>query len=217
MTTRTPDLFAAPTGVIEPIAEGAVHLRGYVLAEAATLVSEIYRIAEAAPFRHMVTPGGHTMSAAMTNCGPAGWTTDRSGYRYARVDPTTREVWPALPDIFSSLAARAATQAGFRIFRPDACLINRYAPGAKLSLHQDRDELDFDAPIVSMSLGLPATFLFGGPKRAERPRRIALEHGDVVVWGGPARLFHHGVAPVKDGVHEATGRARYNLTLRKAL
>lgn len=217
MTISTPDLFAVPTGEIEPIAEGVVLLRGFVLAEAATLVREIHRIAEAAPFRHMVTLGGHTMSAAMTNCGLAGWTTDRSGYRYACVDPTTRVVWPALPDIFSSLAGQAATRAGFRDFRPDACLVNRYAPGAKLSLHQDRDELDFDAPIVSVSLGLSATFLFGGPKRAERPRRIALEHGDVVVWGGPARLSHHGVAPVEDGVHEVTGRVRYNLTLRKAL
>ncbi len=213
----TPDLFAGPDLAVQPLTNGAILLRGFAGAETARLIEEIHCIAEAAPFRNMVTPGGHTMSVAMTNCGSAGWTTDRSGYRYEQVDPATGEPWPPLPAAFSTLAARATESAGFPAFVPDACLVNRYAPGAKLSLHQDRDETDFTAPIVSVSLGLPATFLFGGPRRAHRPRRVRLEHGDVVVWGGPARLFHHGVAPLKDGVHEATGDVRYNLTLRKAL
>lgn len=211
------DLFAAPGTAVEAIADGAALLPGFVLAEAPSLLEEIQKIAMSAPFRHMVTPGGHTMSAAMTNCGPAGWTTDQRGYRYESVDPATGEPWPPLPEAFMMLAARAAAQAGFAGFAPDACLINRYAPGAKLSLHQDRDERDFAAPIVSVSLGLPAVFLFGGPRRADRPRRISLHHGDVVVWGGPARLFFHGIAALKDGEHPLTGRIRYNLTLRKAL
>jgi len=214
---NTPDLFAAPEGGVEAIADGAVLLRGFVLDAATALLAEIERVAETAAFRHMVTPGGYEMSAAMTNCGTAGWTTDRSGYRYERLDPKTSNAWPPLPEAFMDLAGLAAADAGYAGFTPDACLINRYAPGAKLSLHQDRDEADFTAPIVSVSLGLPATFLFGGPRRADRPQRIVLQHGDVVVWGGPARLFYHGVAPLKDGVHPATGRIRYNLTLRKAL
>jgi len=214
---NTPDLFAAPEGGVEAIADGAVLLRGFVLDAATALLAEIERVAEAASFRHMVTPAGYEMSAAMTNCGTAGWTTDRSGYRYEHLDPKTGNAWPPLPEAFMDLAWRAAADAGYAGFTPDACLINRYAPGAKLSLHQDRDEADFTAPIVSVSLGLPATFLFGGSRRADWPQRIVLLHGDVVVWGGPARLFYHGVAPLKDGVHPATGRIRYNLTLRKAL
>ena len=213
----TPDLFVDAQGDVQGIADGAALLRGFAVDTAATLLAKIQRVAEAAAFRHMVTPGGYEMSAAMTNCGTAGWTTDRSGYRYERLDPKTGNAWPPLPEAFMDLAGRAAADAGYAGFTPDACLINRYAPGAKLSLHQDRDEADFTAPIVSVSLGLPATFLFGGPRRADRPQRIVLQHGDVVVWGGPARLFYHGVAPLKDGVHPATGRIRYNLTLRKAL
>ena len=213
----TADLFAGPERAVEPLAEGAALLRNLARPAAPSLLAAIERVAAAAPFRHMVTPGGHAMSAAMTNCGPAGWITDRSGYRYERVDPTTGDPWPPLPKSFAALAARAAAMVGYAGFEPDACLINRYDPGAKLSLHQDRDEADFTAPIVSVSLGLPATFLFGGSRRADRPRRIELRHGDVVVWGGPARLFYHGVAPLKTGCHALTGERRYNLTLRKAL
>ena len=212
----TPDLFSEPERAVESLADGAVLLPGFVGPDGSALIEEIRRIAKAAPFRNMLTPGGHEMSAAMTNCGAAGWTTDRSGYRYERIDPATGNPWPALPGSFADLSARAALQGGFFGFEPDACLINRYAPGAKLSLHQDRDELDFSAPIVSVSLGLPAIFLFGGPRRTDRPQRVVLHHGDVVVWGGPARLFYHGVAPLKDGVHPLTGTFRYNLTLRKA-
>ena len=175
----------------------------------AELIADIGAIAAQAPFRHMVTPGGHQMSVAMTNCGNAGWVTDRSGYRYDGVDPESRSPWPAMPASFRALAAEAAAEAGFDGFAPDACLINRYEPGARMSLHQDKDENDFGAPIVSVSLGLPAIFLFGGLQRSDKPRRFRLEHGDVVVWGGPSRLFFHGVAPLADGEHALTGPAAH--------
>jgi alkylated DNA repair protein (DNA oxidative demethylase) len=165
----------------------------------------------------MITPGGFRMSVAMTNCGRAGWVTDRTGYRYEPADPTTGRPWPAIPALFQEFASGAASEAGFAGFEPDACLINRYEPGARLSLHRDEDERDYGAPIVSVSLGLPAIFLFGGERRADRPRRIRLESGDVVVWGGPARLTYHGVAPLADGEDPLTGRCRLNLTFRKAL
>jgi alkylated DNA repair protein (DNA oxidative demethylase) len=204
-------------GGIERIADVAVLLHGFCAAEAARLVAEILRIAEAAPFRNMVTPGGFAMSVAMTNCGVAGWITDRRGYRYDSTDPETGRSWPPMPRAFASLAERVADAAGFADFRPDACLINRYEPGARLTLHQDRNERDFAEPIVSVSLGLPAIFLFGGERRNVRPRRIGLESGDVVVWGGPARLAFHGIDRLADGDHPVTGRCRYNLTLRRAL
>ncbi|MBV8535826.1 MAG: DNA oxidative demethylase AlkB [Alphaproteobacteria bacterium] len=202
---------------VEPMAEGAVLLRGFAAAEASRLVTAVNRIAAAAPFRHMVTPGGFTMSVAMTNCGQAGWVTDRSGYRYDPVDPASGQQWPKMPAPFRQLAARAAAAAGFGGFAPDSCLINRYVPGARLTLHQDRNERDFANPIVSVSLGLPATFLFGGAKRADRPKRWRLESGDVAVWGGPARLAFHGIDVLAEGEHGLTGRARFNLTFRRAL
>ncbi len=174
------------------------------------------QIIAAAPLRHMVTPGGFTMSVAMTNCGRAGWITDRKGYRYSAQDPLTSQPWPDMPDAFALLATTAAAQAGFPNFHPDACLINRYEPGARMTLHQDKNEIDFTAPIVSVSLGLPAVFLFGGPNRTDKARRIPLHSGDVVVWGGPSRLFFHGINPLKDGEHPLTGRCRYNLTFRLA-
>jgi alkylated DNA repair protein (DNA oxidative demethylase) len=199
----------------EPLEEGAVLLRGFAAAESAALVELIERIAAVAPFRHLVTPGGYTMSVAMTNCGSVGWVSDRRGYRYDPVDPDTGLPWPAIPAAFLDLAARAAAEGGFAGYVPDACLINRYAAGAKLSLHQDRDENDAWSPIVSVSLGLPATFLWGGKKRADSIRRLRVESGDVVVWGGPARFVYHGVAPLKEGEHELTGKVRLNLTFRK--
>jgi len=199
----------------EPLEEGAVLLRGFADEEAPALVEEIARIAQAAPFRHLVTPGGYTMSVAMTNCGRVGWVSDRKGYRYDAADPDSGTPWPAMPAAFLDLAARAAAEAGFAGYDPDACLINRYVAGAKLSLHQDRDEKDPWAPIVSVSLGLPAVFLWGGKKRGDPVRRMRLENGDVVVWGGPARFVYHGVAPLKAGDHELTGAARLNLTFRK--
>ena len=197
------------------MAEGAVLLRGFVGEVEAELMAALRDIVAAAPFRHMVTPGGHQMSVAMTNCGNAGWVTDRTGYRYSPDDPETGRPWPAMPPLFRELADRAAEGAGFTGFAPDVCLINRYEPGARMSLHQDKDELDFGAPIVSVSLGLPAIFMFGGSKRSDRPRRFRLEHGDIAVWGGPSRLFFHGVAPLADGDHPVMGPQRLNLTFRK--
>jgi alkylated DNA repair protein (DNA oxidative demethylase) len=199
----------------EQLEEGAVLLHGFATDEAAALVEEVARVAQVAPFRHLVTPGGYTMSVAMTNCGRVGWVSDRSGYRYDPADPDTGAHWPAMPEAFLDLALRAAAEAGFAGYAPDACLINRYAAGAKLGLHQDRDEEDAWAPIVSVSLGLPAVFLWGGKRRADGLRRLRVESGDVVVWGGPARFVYHGVAPLKDGQHPLTGATRINLTFRK--
>ncbi|MEO8057924.1 MAG: DNA oxidative demethylase AlkB [Burkholderiales bacterium] len=196
---------------------GAVVLRGYAVEEARALLGAIAQVAQAAPLRHMATARGWRMSVAMTNCGDAGWLSDRSGYRYDAVDPQTGRPWPAMPEAFANIAVRAARAAGFEHFEPDACLINRYAPGARLSLHQDRNEQDFDAPIVSVSLGVPASFLWGGATRANRPRRVRLEHGDIVVWGGPARLNFHGIDTLREGHHALTGCVRFNLTFRRAL
>jgi len=208
-------LFGDGRGV--DLGAGAVLLSGFALPGAAALLAEVRRVAAMAPFRHMATPGGFRMSVAMTNCGSAGWITDRKGYRYGSLDPDSGLPWPALPTAFADLAVRAASAAGFDNFAPDACLLNRYAPGARMSLHQDRNERDWGKPIVSISLGLPAKFLFGGPKRSDRPQRVELHHGDMVVWGGPARLNFHGVAPLADGLHPVLGRERINLTLRQAL
>ena len=217
MTRREPglDLFAGDR-LRQPLSAGALLLGGFALPDAAELLHEISRIAGEAPFRHMVTPGGWPMSVGMTNCGRAGWVTDRAGYRYDRIDPATDRPWPPMPGLFADLARNAAAVAGFDGFSPDACLVNRYAPGARLTLHQDRNERDFDAPIVSVSLGLPATFLWGGRKRSDRPTRMRLFHGDVLVWGGPARLTFHGVDALASGDSPA-GEVRYNLTFRKAL
>ncbi|MGA7999031.1 MAG: DNA oxidative demethylase AlkB [Bradyrhizobium sp.] len=215
----TADLFEGVADILpsrEVMVEGAVLLRGFASPFESELIAALRDIAGEAPFRHMVTPGGHEMSVAMTNCGALGWVTDRTGYRYDANDPETGRPWPAMPAAFCRLAGQAAAQAGFSEFSPDACLINRYQPGARMSLHQDRDEDDFGAPIVSVSLGLPAIFLFGGLRRSDKPRRFRLQHGDVVVWGGPARLAFHGVAPLADGEHALIGRHRINLTFRKA-
>lgn len=201
----------------ERLGPDAVILRGFVTAQQKELLAEIETIAAEAPFRHMTTPGGYRMSVAMTNCGAAGWITDRRGYRYAPIDPETGRPWPAIPRRFQTLAREAAERAGFPGFTPDACLVNRYEPGAKLSLHQDRNEKAYEHPIVSVSLGLPAKFLFGGLERSERPRRVRLESGDVVVWGGSARLAYHGVDTLAEGEHPLTGRCRLNLTFRRAL
>ncbi len=195
---------------------GAMVLRCFAKSCEGSLLKSIEKAVAKAPFRHMVTPGGFRMSVAMTNCGAAGWITDECGYRYVANDPLSGEPWPKMPARFSRLAKDAAAEAGFEGFEPDACLINCYEPGARLTLHQDHDESDFDAPIVSVSLGVPATFLFGGMKRSDRQRRISLWHGDVVVWGGPARLRYHGVLPLKEHHHPALGRRRINLTFRKA-
>jgi len=201
----------------EHMAPGAVLLRGRALASDRDLLAGIAAVAAAAPFRHMHTPGGFEMSVAMTSCGEAGWVTDRRGYRYERCDPDSGAPWPPMPGAFVALARASAAEAGFPDFAPDACLINRYAPGARMSLHQDKDEQDFSRPIVSVSLGLPCMFQFGGATRSDPVKKYELRHGDVVVWGGPSRLYYHGVLRLKDGEHPLTGGLRYNLTFRGAL
>jgi len=212
------DLFEPDAGIELPqyLAPGAVLLRGFATAESAALAADLRRVLARAPFRHMVTPGGLSMSVAMTNCGPYGWVSERTGYRYDAIDPESGKPWPPMPESFLKLAGEAAAAGGFPGFAPDACLINRYQAGAKLSLHQDKDEHDFGQPIVSVSLGVPATFLFGGSKRADKTLRVPVRHGDVLVWGGPARLNYHGVLPIRAAHHPFAGAHRINLTLRKA-
>lgn len=212
------DLFAdAPRSPATlPLAEGAWVLQGFADAQQAEVLGAIEAVLRDAPLRHLVTPSGHTMSVAMSNCGSLGWVSDRRGYRYEARDPLTGKTWPPMPPLLTTLAREAAAQVGFENFSPDACLINRYAPGAKLSLHQDRDEQDLRQPIVSVSLGLPAVFQFGGLQRGGALKRVRLESGDVVVWGGPARLAFHGIAPLADGQHGLTGACRFNLTFRRA-
>jgi alkylated DNA repair protein (DNA oxidative demethylase) len=203
-------------GAHEELAPGAWVLRGFALDQAHALLQAIERIAAQSPFRHLVTPGGKSMSVAMTNCGSVGWFSDRHGYRYAEVDPETGQPWPVLPAVFGQLARAAAGAAGFEEYAPDVCLINRYAIGTRLTLHRDHDERDRRAPIVSVSLGLPATFLWGGLDRKDPQRRVPLAHGDVVAWGGPSRMRYHGVLPIHDDTHPLTGAHRYNLTFRVA-
>ena len=206
-----------PEEPVVRIREGALLLRGFAGEHGRELVEQIAKISSISEFRNMVTPGGHVMSVAMTNCGKAGWVTDKAGYRYTNIDPLTAKPWPAMPETFFQLAQAAAEAAGFRGFRPDACLINRYAIGARMTLHQDRNESDFSHPIVSVSLGLPATFQLGEVEHRRGAQSFSVEHGDVIVWGGPARLAYHGILPLKEGEHELTGKFRYNLTFRKAL
>lgn len=200
----------------EALGPGATLLRGFAVADSAALLDELRDVVRQAPFRLMVTPGGFRMSVAMTNCGALGWVTDRQGYRYSQEDPASDRTWPRMPDSFLQLARKAAGIAGYEGFTPDACLINRYDPGARMTLHQDKNERDFGQPIVSVSLGLAAIFLFGGESRSDRPTRVRLEHGDVAIWGGPSRLRYHGVLPLQDGLHPLLGRHRINLTFRKA-
>lgn len=206
----------APDKVRQRLAPGAWLLPGFALDAVSAILGATEGIEARAPFRHWLTPGGFRMSVGMTNCGSLGWVSDRGGYRYDTCDPLTGRPWAPMPSAFLELARAAAQTAEFPHFVPDACLLNRYEPGSRLTLHQDKDERDFAAPIVSVSLGLPAIFLFGGDSRKERYRRIPLRHGDVVVWGGPARLRHHGVLALKEGRHELLGSQRLNLTLRKA-
>jgi alkylated DNA repair protein (DNA oxidative demethylase) len=200
----------------EELCPGAFVLHGFALRDETALLHAFHEVTAKAPFRHMVTPGGFRMSVAMTNCGLLGWVTDRTGYRYDAIDPESGQPWPPMPATFLKLAQDAAAEAGLTGFVPDACLVNRYEAGAKLSLHQDKDELDFTAPIVSVSLGIPAVFLFGGMNRADKSRRVPVSHRDVIVWGGPARLRYHGVLPLKEAQHLLLGKYRVNLTFRKA-
>lgn len=210
------DLPPPAEAALTEIAPGAMLLHGFAREGDAALLEAIEFVIAQAPLRHLRTPGGYTMSVAMSNCGPLGWVSSASGYRYAICDPLSDQPWPAMPACLMDLAQRAAARAGYANFQPDACLINEYVPGAKLSLHQDKDEKDLRAPIVSLSLGLPAVFLFGTSSRKDRPQRYRLVHGDVVVWGGPSRLAYHGVTALADGAHALVGRRRFNLTFRSA-
>lgn len=216
MTLSLFDEAPLPYAAPEAIAPGAVLLRGFAREMDEALLQAVEGVIAAAPLRHLVTPGGYTMSVAMSNCGALGWVSDRSGYRYDTKDPLSGQPWPPMPACFAELALRAAAEAGFQDFHPDACLINRYEPGARLSLHQDKDEGNMNAPIVSVSLGLPAVFLFGTLSRNDKPARYRLLHGDVAVWGDPSRLAYHGVAPLAEGEHARLGRRRINLTFRCA-
>ncbi len=197
------------------LAEGAQVLPSFAREMDDSLLNAVKQIITQAPLRHMTTPNGFQMSVAMSNCGQLGWVSDRKGYRYEPIDPITRKTWPTLPGIFLDLAKKAASYTGFENFLPDACLINCYEPGTRLSLHQDKDEHDSKAPIVSVSLGLPAIFLFGGLQREHPATRHRLEHGDVVVWGGPSRFVYHGIAPLANEYHSKVGRKRINLTFRR--
>ena len=216
----TEDLFADYEHARLPqaiaLAQGAVWLQAFADARVSALLAAIDEVLIQAPLRQMVTPGGYTMSVAMSNCGALGWVTDRLGYRYQAEDPLSGQAWPTMPVLFAELAADAAAAAGYQDFVPDACLINRYLPGARMSLHQDKNELDLRQPIVSVSLGVTATFLFGGDARSDKAQRLRLQSGDVVVWGGPARLRFHGVDTLKQDQHPLTGNCRFNLTFRKA-
>jgi alkylated DNA repair protein (DNA oxidative demethylase) len=220
MNPITFDLFADAEPEQQPrldqIGEQSCVLRGFALPWLDQLLPALDAVLAAAPFRQMITPGGFTMSVALSSCGALGWTTDRSGYRYTRDDPLTGKPWPKMPEVFFELAQAAAREAGFADFVPDSCLINRYVPGAKMSLHQDKDEVSYAAPIVSVSLGLPAMFLFGGFERSDKNQRVPLLHGDIVVWGGVDRLRYHGVLPIKDGHHPRLGEQRINFTFRTA-
>lgn len=214
MQTANTELFPFDESI--EIVPGAFFLGGFARTQAAELFSAVREVWTSTPPRIMHTPGGHRMSVAMTNCGELGWVSDKTGYRYTRINPFSGNPWPDMPEILRRIARTASAAAGFYDFDPDVCLINRYEPGARMSLHQDRNEHDFRWPIVSVSLGLPGIFQFGGMRRAARPQRIPLEHGDVVVWGGPARLRYHGILTLKDGCHPLTGAMRINLTFRRA-
>lgn len=209
------DIADASDAWSEPLGPGTTFFHGLIVDDAPALLAQIGQIQEHAPLRHLVTPGGKKMSVAMTNCGSLGWVSDHAGYRYQAHDPLTGKPWPAMPPLLLSVAQWAAEKAGYPGFLPTACLINCYQTGARMGLHQDRDEGDLTAPIVSISLGLPATFIWGGLQRVGKTRRYLLKHGDVLVWGGPDRLRFHGVAPLKAGNHPLTGDTRINITFRQ--
>lgn len=215
------DLFSSSHDDKRLIVADAYLLKGFALPEQIQLMSDLHDVVTLSPFRRMVTPSGFTMSVAMSNCGHLGWVTSRSGYRYTTYDPLNDVPWPAMPETFLTLAQRAATEAGYLEFMPDACLINRYHIGSRMGLHQDKNELDFNQPIVSVSFGLSATFQLGGFQRTDKAIKLSLSHGDVVVWGGSSRLRYHGILPLKAGISPpdiapALSDCRINLTFRKA-
>jgi alkylated DNA repair protein (DNA oxidative demethylase) len=210
------DDVAFSAGPNERLSADAMVLRGFALTQDAALWRAIQAVLVQAPLRRMKTPGGRMMSAEQTNCGQWGWVTDKAGYRYADRDPLTGVAWPVMPRLFRQIAQTAAEHAGYARFEPDACLINCYGPGARMALHQDKDEADLSAPIVSVSLGLTTQFLFGGLQRTDSVQKVLLVHGDVVVWGDQDRLRFHGVAAPVEGEHCLCGSQRFNLTFRQA-
>jgi len=210
----TDDLFKQEEPIA--IADAAWLFRGHARDCAAKVIAAVRAVLSQAPLRRMQVPGGHWMSVRTSSCGSKGWVSDERGYRYAGEDPLTGNPWPEIPPLLLEMARSGAAEAGFADFCPDACLINCYRPGARMGLHQDRDEKDRTAPILSLSFGLPATFMFGGLKRRDPVQRFLLEHGDMLVWGGPSRMAYHGVAPLKAGEHPLLGSWRVNLTFRRA-
>jgi len=210
------DLFADQTHEAMPLAPGACWLPGFALPNMAALWSCLQHHLSIYPAQQMMTPMGHLMSVNTSSMGTWGWVSGPQGYGYSAHNPATQQPWPAIPAVILQLAANAAEKAGYLKFVPDSCLINIYTPGSKMGLHQDKDEQDFSQPIVSVSIGLPATFLFGGAQRGDKAVRIPLQHGDVVVWGGESRRYYHGVAAIRPNQHPLTGNLRINLTLRKA-
>jgi DNA oxidative demethylase len=216
MDALTMDLFFGQTAETIPLAPGAYYLPGFALPGMDTLWRCVQQQMAATPPQQMMTPMGYLMSVGTMSMGSWGWVSDAQGYRYSAINPSNNQPWPPLPAAILQLAADAAEKAGYPHFVPDSCLINVYTPGSKMGLHQDKNERDFSQPIISVSLGIPAIFLFGGAKRSDKPARILLQHGDVVVWGGASRRFYHGVAAIKPHAHSLTGNLRINLTLRKA-
>lgn len=198
------------------LAEGAMVLRRFATPVVVALMEGVEAVVAQSPLRRLIVPNGRPMRIEMTNCGLVGWVNIDGRYRYSRVDPLTGRSWPGMPATFRRIAGAAASAAGYPDFQPAVCIINRYAVGADLQMHQDRDDTQDRQPVVSVSLGLPAIFHFGGQGRGEKPLTIPLDDGDVVVWGGASRMHRHGVAPVAPGVHPRTGAYRYNLTFRTA-
>lgn len=208
------DLFDTPDR--QEVLTDVVLLRHFVAPVENDILTALTSVIQLAPLRQMVTPGGFAMSVATASCGDLGWVSDQKGYRYAESDPLTGKPWPSMPASFKQLAQQAVNAAGFSGVEPDACLINQYQVGARMGLHQDKDEQDFSQPIVSVSLGLPAIFQMGAFERGDKVMKLPLYHGDVLVWGGESRLRFHGVLPIKAGAHPALGATRINLTFRKA-
>jgi len=202
-------LAAEPTH--EEIFPGATLMRGLAQAQDGEFLEAMQGVLSAAPLHHATTPTGLPMGVMVSDCG----TPEAFRRRWDPANPAVRQMWPPMPRALLDFSLRCAVRAGFPLFRPDTCHVNRYQAGTKLGLHQDRHECDMSQPIVSVSFGLECVFLLGGLERTDSPKRILLEHGDVIVWGGPSRMRFHGVQPLKPGHHPLTGPYRYNLTFRK--
>ncbi|THJ30850.1 DNA oxidative demethylase AlkB [Lampropedia aestuarii] len=215
--TASFDLFAdSPEEQRVALGPQAVVLRQKASPLAAELVARIEDVLQHSPLYQMATPGGKPLSVRTTSCGTHGWSSDPTGYSYVRHHPLTDQAWPEIPAAWSALATEAAQEAGFAQFAPDTCLINQYGLDSKMALHQDRSEQDLRQPVVSISLGMSALFLWGGMQRSDKPAHVLLHHGDMVVWGGVDRLRFHGIKHLTGAPHPQLGAMRYNLTLRRA-